>query len=114
MYQLIKGGASDDLSVKKSLTSQQKREKISQMKAHMRGIEANMAAINQQAKTIEWDELEKLVGKTHETILDVLRIIKQAEKKDTLPEDKRSKFKVIESLNQNLKPDLVSDYENNP
>lgn len=82
VFKLIQGGVTES-EEKKKLTTQQKVEKIRMMKVHMRGIESNMSIINQQAKALEWKELDQSSQAAYDAVVEVLKVIKRAEKEES-------------------------------
>ena len=91
-FEVIKGGASNTKS-----PNIDKVEKLKMLKSHMRGIDANMSAINQQANNLGWKELSDKTAEIRLKILDLLRLVKNAEKKSSSILSNPTKIKVVKN-----------------
>lgn len=91
-FEVIKGGASIAGN-----NSKQKIEKLNMLVSHMRSIDSNMSAIHQQGLSIGWKELSDKTLEIKEKILDLLRLIKNKEKKFKGITSKKTDIKIVSS-----------------
>lgn len=98
-FQLFQGGLSNI-----DLTDKDKENKIKNLRLHFTTIEANMASINQQAKVLGWKELDIKVLKGKDYINDILKYIKQTERKlGYNKKDKEKKENPFHIVTNNIK-----------
>lgn len=88
-FEVIKGGAPDGNNNK------QRMEKLNMLVSHMRSIDSNMSAIHQQGINIGWKELSDKTLEIKEKILNLLRLIKNTEKKFKSMPSKKTDIKIV-------------------
>lgn len=91
-FEVIKGGSS--LSGN-GLTKEKRHERLKILTAHMRSIEANMSAIHQQGKILGWDDLSIKTNKIRTDIHNLLKMVKDNEKKLAIVLNKKPQISVI-------------------
>jgi len=98
------------------LSTKERIEKIKLLSQHMKDIEANMALINQEAKRIDWKQLETLSEGCLKSVITVLSLIKNTEKSGfiTLPslkKDSKPQLRVV--TEKEIQEDIITEFEVN-
>ena len=80
-FTVLPGGRDKKQDGSGKLSSADRHAKVNNLKIYLRGLENDMAVVNQQAKRLGMRSLEKQCGETHQAVLRALKIIKREEKK---------------------------------